>query len=78
MVRNSNHPLNSPLSIDPDVTEQIPARPLYMEPEDPLTVGEVREATDELQCDKSAGLDGIPPEAFKAVRLKVLKRVVSC
>ena len=37
-----------------------------MVPEDPLTVDEVREITNELQCGKSAGPNGIPPEVFTA------------
>ena len=37
-----------------------------MELDDPPTEDEVREATDQLQCGKSAGPYGIPPEVFKA------------
>ena len=33
---------------------------------DPPTENEEREAIDELQCSKSAGPDGIPPEVFTA------------
>ena len=48
------------------VIEEIPVRPLHMELDGPPTEDEVREAIDELQCGKSAGPDGIPPEVYKA------------
>ena len=53
-----------PSSIDPSVTEEIPARHLHMELDDPPPVDDVREAIDGLQCRKSVGPDGIPPEVF--------------
>ncbi|KAL8610626.1 hypothetical protein ACOMHN_006345 [Nucella lapillus] len=58
--------LNRPSSIDPSVIEQIPSRPLHMELDDPPTKDEVAGAIAQLQCAKSAGPDGIPPEVFKA------------
>ncbi|KAL8584674.1 hypothetical protein ACOMHN_002403 [Nucella lapillus] len=58
--------LNRPSSIDPSVIEQIQSRPLQMELDDPPTKDEVAGAIAYLQCGKSAGPDGIPPEVFKA------------
>ncbi|KAL8594800.1 hypothetical protein ACOMHN_047517 [Nucella lapillus] len=58
--------LNRPSSIDPSIIEQIQSRPLQMELDDPLTKDEVARAIAQLQCGKSAGPDGIPPEVFKA------------
>ena len=65
--------LNRSSSIDPSVIEEIPARPLHMELNDPPTEGEVREAIDELRCGKSAGPDGIPPEVLKAGGLTLIQ-----
>ena len=53
---------------DPNIIEDIPARPLQMELDDPSTEDEARETTNELQCDKSAG-----PMAF---HMKCLKQMV--
>ena len=61
--------LNRPSSIDPKVSEEIPARLLPMELDNPPTEDEVTEAIAELQSGKSAGSDGI--------RLKSLKQAVS-
>ncbi|KAL8561524.1 hypothetical protein ACOMHN_057218 [Nucella lapillus] len=43
----------------------IQSRPLQMELDDPPTKDEVAGAIAQLQCGKSAGPDGIPPEVFK-------------
>ena len=53
---------NRSSSIDPSAVGEVPARPLHTELDDTPTEDEVREAIDELQCGKSAG---IPPEVFK-------------
>ena len=45
-----------------------------MKPDDPPTEDEAREAIDELQCGKSAGPDGIPPEGFKADGLTLIQK----
>ena len=58
--------LNRPSSIDPSATEEIPARPLHMELDDPPMEDELRKVIVELECGKSAGPDGIPPEVLKA------------
>ena len=61
---HSKQLLNRSSSTDPNVIEEIPARPLHMEFDDPPTEDDVKETTDECQCGKSAGPDGILPAFF--------------
>ena len=58
--------LNRPSSVDPSAIEDIATRPLRLELDELPTQEEVVKAISELQCGKSAGPDGIPPEVFKA------------
>jgi hypothetical protein len=58
--------LNRPSSVDPSAIEEIPLRTVRLELDSPPTEKEVADAISELQCGKSAGPDGIPPEVFKS------------
>ena len=57
--------LNRSSSVEPTAIEEIVTRPPCEELDDLPTEEEVEKAISELQCGKSAGPDGIPPEVFK-------------
>ena len=73
-VKHFKQLLNRSSLTDPHVIEEIPARPLHMERDDPSMEDEVREAIEELQYSNSAGPHSIPPELFKAGGLTLIQK----
>ena len=67
--------LNRPSSIDPNAINDIPQRKINEQLGVLPTEEEVIEAIDELQSDKAAGPDGIPPEVFKVGGPALVKRL---
>ena len=59
--------LNNKKEIDFTVLELIKQRETMTELDDPLTRDEFERAVDKLKAGKASGLNGVPPEAFKAM-----------
>ena len=59
--------LNNHRSVDMTVLDDIPQRPILHEIDSPITFEEVNTAINKLTNGKSPGLNGIPPEAYKAM-----------
>ncbi|EJK66802.1 hypothetical protein THAOC_12239 [Thalassiosira oceanica] len=59
--------LNDKKDIDFTVLELIDRRETMFELDDPLTRDEFERAVNKLKAGKASGLNGVPPEAFKAM-----------
>ena len=57
--------LNRPSSIDEQVTQDIPQRPVIKHLDDPPTAAETVKAISQLQAGKAPGPDSIPSEVYK-------------
>ncbi len=53
--------------VDPTILNNIPQRPILQDIDFPITFAEVDAAINKLKNGKSPGLNGIPPEAYKAM-----------
>ncbi len=53
----------------------VPQRPTLSEIDSPITFEEVNVAINKLKNGKSPGLNGIPPEAYKAMNGRMRQRV---
>jgi hypothetical protein len=60
-VFNNHRPVN------PTILADIPQRPTLHDIDSPITFNEVNAAINKLKNGKSPGLNGIPPEAYKAM-----------
>jgi hypothetical protein len=59
--------LNNHRPVDDSVLELIPQKPCLTDIDTPITFGEVKRAITKLKKGKAPGLNGIPPEALKAM-----------
>ena len=60
---------NNHRPVDPTILDEIPQRPILHEIDSPITFDEVNTAINKLKNGKSPGLNGIPPEAYKAMNV---------
>jgi hypothetical protein len=58
---------NNHRPVDPTILDDIPQRPILHDIDSPITFAEVDAAINKLKNGKSPGLNGIPPEAYKAM-----------
>ena len=61
---------NNHRPVDPTILDDVPQRPTLHEIDSPITFEEVNAAINKLKNGKSPGLNGIPPEAYKAMNAK--------
>ena len=66
---------NNHRPVDPTILDEIPQRPILHELDSPITFDEVNVAINKLKNDKSPGLNGIPPEAYKAMNIVTRRRI---
>jgi hypothetical protein len=57
--------------VDPSIFEAVPQCPTLYDIDSPITFEEVNAAINKLKSGKSPGLNGIPPEAYKAMNGKM-------
>jgi hypothetical protein len=68
-VFNNHHP------VDPTVLDEIHQRPILHDIDSPITFAEINIAINKLKNGKSPGLNGIPPEAYKAMNVTTRRRI---
>ena len=66
---------NNHRPVDPSVLDEILQRPILHDIDSPITFEEVNTAINKLKNGKSPGLNGIPPEAYKAMNVATRRRV---
>ena len=66
---------NNHRPVDLTILNEIPQRPILHELDSPITFDEVNVAINKLKNDKSPGLNGIPPEAYKAMNIVTRRRI---
>jgi len=66
---------NNHRPIDPTILDEISQRPILHEIDSSITFDEVNTAINKLKNGKSPGLNGIPPEAYKAMNVATRRRV---
>ena len=66
---------NNHRPVDPTILDDVPQRPTLHEIDSPITFEEVNAAINKLKPGKSPGLNGIPPEAYKAMNAKTRRLV---
>ena len=69
--------LNRPSTVDPNVHDQIPQKPLITSLDLPPTINEVSKAIKQTTSGKSLGMDGIPAEIFKSAGPVALETLLS-
>ncbi len=57
---------NNHCHFDPNILDEIPQWPILHKIDSPITFDQVNTAINKLKNGKSPGLNGIPPEAYKA------------
>ena len=68
-VYDNHHP------VDFSILDEIPQCPPLLDIDSPITFEEVNTAINKLKNGKSLGLNGIPPEAYKAMNGTMQRRV---
>ena len=68
-VFNNHHP------VDPTILSDIPQHPILQDIDSPITFAKVDAAINKLKNGKSPGLNGIPPEAYKAMNTETRQLV---
>ncbi len=68
-VFNNHHPVNLTILTD------VPQRPTLNDLDLPITYKELDAAIKKLKNGKSPGLNGIPPEAYKAMNTKTRRKI---
>lgn len=66
---------NNHRPVDPTILDESPQHPILHEIDSPITFDEVNTAINKLKNGKSPGLNGIPPEAYKAMNVVTRRRV---
>ena len=66
---------NNHRPVDSTILDEIPQHPILHEIDSPITFDEVNTAINKLKNGKSPGLNGIPPEAYKAMNVVTRRRV---
>jgi len=66
---------NNHRPVDPTILDEIPQRPILHKIDSPITFDEVNTAINKLKNGKSPGLNGIPPEASKAMNVATRRRI---
>ena len=69
--------LNNPQPVDRSVLDLLEQKPCMMVIDNPISFTEVKQAINKLKKGKAPGLNGIPPEALKAMD-NVPRRTVHC
>jgi hypothetical protein len=62
-----NPVFNNHRPVDPTILDNIPQRPILHDIDSPITFAKVDAAINKLKNGKSPGLNGIPPEDYKAM-----------
>ncbi len=62
-----DHVFNNHRPVDPTILDNISQRPILQDINSPITFAKVDAAINKLKNGKSAGLNGNPPEAYKAM-----------
>jgi hypothetical protein len=66
---------NNHRPVDLSILEEVPQRPTLHDIDSPITFEEVNNAINKLKSGKSPGLNGISPEAYKAMNGTMRRRV---
>jgi hypothetical protein len=66
---------NNHRPVDPTILDEIPQHPILHEIDSPITFDKVNTAINKLKNGKSSGLNGIPPEAYKAMNVATRRRI---
>ncbi len=70
-----DHAFNNHRPVDPTILDDIPQRPTLHDIDSPITFAEVDAAINKFKSRKSPGLNGIPPEAYKAMNTETRQLV---
>ncbi len=64
-IYNNHHPINL------TVLDDVPQCPALLDIDSPITFEEVNVTINKLKNEKSPGLNGIPPKAYKAMTIRM-------